>query len=219
MSPSVNDSLPVQISDRTVGLLCLAILMALVVRTIIVYQATGRFPIRIKRSDSLDDFIQYILIVVLVSYSVNLVLMRLPSWLSATPGTSLTLLYEAAGPFTALESPIVRLAGIVIAGIGLAVGALAQHQMGTNWRVGIDRGSQTEFVQHGLFAVARHPIYLALVGIGVGVFLAMPSALTCAGLAVLVTTLGIQARLEEAYMSERHGEVYQHYLKKTPRWL
>jgi protein-S-isoprenylcysteine O-methyltransferase Ste14 len=219
MSRFVTEDFPLHISDRGVGLLCVAILIALVVRTIIVYRSTRRFPIRIKRSDRLDDFIHYILIGVFASFFVNLVLMRLPSWLSAPPGSSLALLYEAAGPFTALESPIVRLAGFVIAGIGLAVGALAQHQMGTNWRVGIDRGSQTEFVQHGLFAVARHPIYLAFVGIGVGVFLAMPSALTCAGLAVLVTTLGIQARLEEAYMSERHGEVYRHYLKRTPRWL
>ena len=219
MSPLVTQDFRLDISDRGVGLFCVAILIALVVRTILVYRSTQRFPIRIKRSDSLDDFIHYILIGVFASFFVNLVLMRLPLWLSATPGSSLALLYEATGPFTALESPLVRFAGLVIAGIGLAVGALAQHQMGTNWRVGIDRDSQTEFVQHGLFAVARHPIYLAFIGIGAGVFLAMPSALTCAGLAVLVTTLGIQARLEEAHMSERHGEVYQHYLKKTPRWL
>ena len=219
MSPLVAQDFPLHISDRVVGLLCVAILIALVVRTILVYRSTQRFPIRIKRSDRLDDFIHYILIGVFASFFVNLVLMRLPSWLSATPGTSLARWYEAAGPYTALESPFVRLAGLVIAGIGLAVGALAQHQMGSNWRVGIDRGSQTEFVQHGLFAVARHPIYLAFIGIGAGMFLAMPSALTCAGLAVLVTALGIQARLEEAHMSERHGEVYRDYLKKTPRWL
>lgn len=208
-----------QISDRGVGLLCLAILVALVARTIIVYRATHRFPIRLKPTDSIDDFIHFVLVAVVTLFFVNLVLMRLPSWLSAAPGTSFYFLYEAAGPFTALEGPLVRLAGVAIAGVGLAVGALAQHQMGASWRVGIDRGSETDFVRHGLFSVARHPIYLAFIGVGAGLFLAMPSALTCAALAVLVATLGIQARLEEAFMSERHGDDYRAYLKTTPRWL
>lgn len=219
MSAPATEVFSLQVSDRGVGLLCLAILIALVVRTLIVYRASHRFPIRIKPSDSVDDFIHFVLVAVFASFFVNLVLMRLPSWLSAAPGTSLYGLYMAAGPFTALEGPPLRLAGMVIAAVGLAVGAVAQHQMGTNWRVGIDRGSKTDFVQHGLFAVARHPIYLAFIWVGAGLFLAMPSALTCAALAVLVAILGIQARLEEAFMSERHGEAYRAYLMTTRRWL
>ena len=211
--------LSIEISDRGVGLLCLAILIALVVRTALVYRATGRFPIRIKPSDSVDDYLHFVLVAVLAGFFVNLVLLRLPSWLAAAPGTTLAALYDIAGPFAVLEQPAVRLVGVVVAAVGLALGALAQHQMGASWRVGIDRDTPTDFVRHGLFAVARHPIYLAFIGVGAGLFLAMPSALTAAALAVMIVTLGVQARLEEAFMRTRHGEAYAAYLETTRRWL
>lgn len=209
----------IEIPDRGVGLLCLAILIALVARTVLVYRSTGRFPIRIKSSDSVDDYLHFVLVTVFATFFVNLILLRLPAWLAAAPGTALGGVYGLVGPFTMLEQPLVRLIGVIVAGVGLVLGALAQHQMGASWRIGIDHETQTDFVQHGLFAVARHPIYLAFTGVGAGLFLAMPSALTAAALAVMIVTLGIQARLEEAFMHARHGDAYATYLKTTRRWL
>ena len=83
--------LSIEVSDRGVGLLCLAILIALVVRTTLVYRATGRFPIRIKPSDSVDDYLHFVLVAVLAGFFVNLVLLRLPSWLAAAPGSMLAV--------------------------------------------------------------------------------------------------------------------------------
>lgn len=207
------------IPDRWVGLFCLAILLALALRTLLVYRRTGRFPIRLDRGDTIDGVVRMTFAGVALLFAVNLLLLRVPSWLGAEPGSELAALYDAAGRLEWLEAAPVRAAGFLLAGAGLVIGALAQHQMGTNWRVGIDHDSQTSIVSHGLFAYARHPIYLGFLAVVVGVFLMMPTALTLAAVAMLVVALAVATRMEEAFMLERHGEAYRAYLDATPRWL
>lgn len=207
------------IPDRWVGLVCLAILLALTARTVVVYRATGRFPVRLDRADTIDGIVRTAFGCVAGLFLLNLLLLRVPSWISAEPGSAFASLYDFAGRITWLETTPVRAAGLILAGVGLLSGALAQHQMGASWRVGIDHDSQTGLVTHGLFAFARHPIYLGFLAVDVGMFLAMPTALTLAAVAMLFVAIAIAMRLEEAFMLERHGDAYRAYIAKTPRWL
>lgn len=213
--PSAHFTIP----DRWVGLFCLAILFALAVRIMLVYRETGRFPVRLDRPDTVDGIVRLSFAAVASLFAVNLLLLRLPSWLSAEPGTAFAALYDTAGRIEWLETPAARAAGFLLAGAGLVIAALAQHQMGKNWRVGLDHESQTSIVADGLFAYARHPIYIGFLAVDIGVFLMMPTALTLAAVAMLVVALAVAARTEEAFMLERHGEPYRAYLERTPRWL
>lgn len=207
--------------DRMVGLFGLAVVLALTARTLIVYRRTGKFPIRIHVADTAHDFIHAMIAVVFAMFFVNIVLMRLSGWLGMRGGIAdaSDIFYRYAVPFEAMNVAGYRQAGLAAAVLGLVVAALAQHQMGASWRIGIDREDETEMVRHGLYRHSRHPIYLGFMLIGVGLFFAMPSALSLVGMVQMITILMIQARLEEEFMLARHGSRYRAYLDSTRRWI
>ncbi|MBU1211799.1 MAG: isoprenylcysteine carboxylmethyltransferase family protein [Alphaproteobacteria bacterium] len=207
------------IGDKWVARFGLVVLVLLVVRTALVFRATGRFPIRFHRTDTAHGFVHLVLAGVLVAFALNLSLLRLPAWLSLQPTDALAGVYAYAGPLQAMQAGEIRLAGFLVAGLGLGLVVVAQHQMGSSWRVGIDWDHATQLVTRGLFQRARHPIYFGFVLLGAGLFLVMPSALSAAAATVLAVVLGIETRLEEEFMLSRHGETYRQYYARTRRWI
>ncbi|KUO57860.1 MAG: hypothetical protein APF80_09310 [Alphaproteobacteria bacterium BRH_c36] len=207
------------IGDKWVSRFGLVVLVLMVVRTALVFRATGRFPIRIHGTETAHGFVHLVLAGIALAFAINIVLLRLAAWLSLEPADGLAGAYEMTGPLTALQTGEIRLAGLLMAVFGLVLGAVAQHQMGRSWRVGIDRDHPTDLVTTGLFERARHPIYFGFGLLGIGLFLAMPSALSAAAAAVLIAVLGIEARLEEEFMLSRHGETYRQYYARTRRWI
>lgn len=207
------------IDDKWVGRLGLLILGVLVARTLLVYRATGRFPVRFNDTSTAHGFNHAVLFAVIVAFAANLILMRLPRWLSREPVGDFGNLYDITGPLISLQLDAVRLAGLILSTLALCLAGFAQHQMGSSWRIGLDTGHKTDLVTSGLFRSARHPIYFALILLGLGLFLAMPSALTGAALAVLVVVLSIQTRLEEEFLRASHGESYKAYYARTRRWI
>jgi protein-S-isoprenylcysteine O-methyltransferase Ste14 len=103
----------------------------------------------------------------------------------------------------------------------LALGWLlvAQAQMGTAWRVGIDKGQATPLVQHGLFARSRNPIFLSMRMALLGLVLVAPSAATLVLLVAGELLMQVQVRLEEQHLAGLHGERYAAYCKRVRRWL
>ena len=85
--------------------------------------------------------------------------------------------------------------------------------------VGIDTQRRTELVQHGLFAISRNPIFLAMRVNLLGLFLISPSA---ASLAILVAgeiLMQVQVRLEEQHLLNMHPTLYASYQQNVRRWL
>ncbi|MCH9765218.1 MAG: isoprenylcysteine carboxylmethyltransferase family protein, partial [Alphaproteobacteria bacterium] len=107
--------------------------------------------------------------------------------------------------------------GLILAYGGLIWSVVAQAQMGKYWLAGID--ADNTLVQHGLYSISRHPIYIGFMAIALGLFLAVPNVLSlfCALLTFIM--LSIEARLEEQFLIARDGEPYRAYLKRTRRWL
>ncbi len=69
--------------------------------------------------------------------------------------------------------------------------------------------------QRGAYAAVRHPIYGAILLIAIGWSLAL-SPLGLIPTALLALVFDLKARLEEAWLSERHPE-YAAYRARTPR--
>jgi len=70
--------------------------------------------------------------------------------------------YQRLVPIPYLEVNILRIIGLGLASIALVWIVLAQTQMRTSWRMGIDRNTTTVLVVHGLFSRSRNPIYLGV---------------------------------------------------------
>lgn len=96
---------------------------------------------------------------------------------------------------------------------------MAQAQMGESWRIGIDHEHQTALVRTGVFGLSRNPIFLGMTITLVGLFLAIPNALTALTFLTGVVLIHIQVRLEEEFLAQNHGQEYCQYKQQVRRWL
>ena len=101
------------------------------------------------------------------------------------------------------------LAGAAVAVAAVVLVAVAQLQMGSSWRIGVDLGERTELVRTGLYTEIRNPIYTGMVAFAVGQALLLPSGWTVA--AVVAMTVGVQIQVravEEPYLVVAHGPAF-----------
>lgn len=109
-------------------------------------------------------------------------------------------------------------------GVGLAIGGIlfafvAQLQMGDAWRLGIDRSTTTEIINHGLYRYSRNPIYLGVLVATLGFFLFLPSAASFGLLIANYLGLEVKIRLEEKFLETNRSEAYETYRSSVRRWL
>jgi protein-S-isoprenylcysteine O-methyltransferase Ste14 len=123
------------------------------------------------------------------------------------------------GPWTILNTQALTYIGWALLIASLIWLVIAQAQMGSSWRIGIDDKHRTELVQHGLFTRSRNPIFLAMRVNLLGLFLIFPSAMTAALLVAGEILMQVQVRLEEQHLAKLHGAAYDAYRAKVRRWL
>lgn len=124
------------------------------------------------------------------------------------------------GPISVLNVPALRLLGVAVLIGSLVLVRIAQSEMGRSWRLGFDLAAPpTELITSGLFSRTRNPIYLGMVGLGLGVFTVLPNAVTLTVAALTVLILQTRVLVEEGYLLAKHGEAYSAYCRATPRWL
>ncbi len=112
----------------------------------------------------------------------------------------------------------VGLAGLLLCASGILLIAIAQHQMGASFRIGID-DARTALVSRGLFRRVRNPIYSGLLALLLGVTLVIPCAASVLlGLAA-ATAIAIHTRLEERHLLSQHGESYRAYAAGVGRFV
>ncbi len=127
--------------------------------------------------------------------------------------------YRYLVPIEWLEHPALVAAGLGLLGLALVWVVVAQSQMGTSWRIGIDDENRTELVTGGVFRWSRNPIFLGIRTVLLGLFLVLPSALTLATWILGDFLIRIQVRLEEEHLTALHGGEYESYKERTRRWL
>ena len=114
----------------------------------------------------------------------------------------------------------VRWAGAAVAAVGVALTLSAQLSMGDSWRIGVDETERTDLITTGAFALARNPIFTAMLVTAVGLALMVPNLVAMVGLAALVVALEVQVRLvEEPYLRSTHGASYDDYASRVGRFV
>lgn len=162
-------------------------------------------PITFGHSDSAHDYLGRVFRIVTIAVAV------LTSMWAFVPAA-----LQALGPLPLGEGA--RLVGLGLLGVATAWIAAAQVQMGRSWRIGIDP-APTALVTTGLFRLSRNPVFVGMLGMLAGLFLALPIAPTLALLAVGLVAFPVQVRHEEKHLLRLHGDAYERYRASVRRWL
>ena len=182
--------------------------LAVVLRGFVVYLQTGRNPLVVPRDDGAVRYVDRALKRVFAGITAVVALQAFaPAHL------------ERLAPITALAHPVAEQTGWTLLWVSLGWTVVAQAQMGLSWRIGIDPLAPAGLVRGGLFRLSRNPILLAMRLMLLGLFLVLPNAATLALMVAGELLLQFQVRLEEAHLSQLHGDVYKTYATTVRRWL
>ena len=124
------------------------------------------------------------------------------------------------GPVRYLDCTAVRIAGTVLAVIGIGMVTVAQSGMGASWRPTVDYTERTELVRTGLFAVIRNPIFTFIIVTAAGMALMTPNVIAMAGVVALWFGIELHVRrVEEPYLRWAHGDAYRDYTARVGRFV
>ena len=118
-----------------------------------------------------------------------------------------------------VSSQPVKLIGVALVSLGLAIFAMAYVSFGDSWRVGFDVKSPGALVTGGIFSISRNPIYLSLDLWFIGIFLINGTLIFLIFAALAVAAMHWQIRQEEAFLSNLYGQPYRDYCTRTGRYV
>jgi protein-S-isoprenylcysteine O-methyltransferase Ste14 len=132
------------------------------------------------------------------------------AFVTFVPPIAFTILMIAA-VHIAPWSPL-RIAGVVMTVVGLAMLTVARLQLGNSFSV---TPQAKRLVTHGLYSRIRHPVYIFgwFVISGLVLYLNQPEFLLL--LAILVPLQVARARAEERVLQQHFGEEYTRYRAAT----
>ena len=177
-------------------------------RSYLVWRQTGINPYKLGDTDSAHDFIGLLFRLMMIVTAAALAIYTVSD-----------AAYQYLAPLMWLQYPTVAAVGLVLLIAAFLWVWAAQMQMGKSWRIGIDPNSRTDLVQSGLFAVSRNPIFLGMRALLLGLFLALPNAVTLTIWILGDALMQIQVRLEEEHLAQMHGDVYSDYCRRVRRWI
>lgn len=117
------------------------------------------------------------------------------------------------------ESTPLKIVALLLLGLSLLLHALGLRGLGSSWRVGTSRDHPGALVTHGIYAFSRNPILLGLILYALSVWLTYPNPLLLTTLGVVLATVHVQVRREEAFLSRQHGSAYAAYRKRVGRYV
>ena len=118
-----------------------------------------------------------------------------------------------------LPSPL-RIAGALIAFVGVAAFITAVVQMRDSWRAGVPTEDKTDLVTGGIFGISRNPAFLGfdLVYLGILLMFFNYALLVASLFAAVMIHLQI-VNVEEEFLLKAFGENYLEYKKRVNRYL
>ena len=112
----------------------------------------------------------------------------------------------------------VAILGWLFIACGTVITVMAQSQMGTAWRIGID-DRPTDLITNGLFLLSRNPIFSGMILTLVGAVLIAPAVWSILFASITILLITLQTRFEEKHLVELHGEKYITYARQVGRFL
>lgn len=111
-----------------------------------------------------------------------------------------------------------RIAGLIIATVGVMIFGLSVYTMRDSWRAGIPESDRTKMVSEGIYSISRNPAFcgfdLTYIGILLMFFNIPLLVFTC----FAIFTLHLQILQEEKYLEKVFGIEYREYRRKVFRY-
>ncbi len=103
---------------------------------------------------------------------------------------------------------------------GITTMIIAQWQMGTAWRFGVDETEQTDLVTRGLYSLVRNPIYSGVFLFGISLLVLLPHVYMLFFLILAYLSIELQVRfVEEPHLHRLHGAAYEKYANQAGRYF
>jgi protein-S-isoprenylcysteine O-methyltransferase Ste14 len=118
------------------------------------------------------------------------------------------------------RTPALGVLGDVLAVAGVAFAIWARLTLGRNWSgliVSVREGQG--LVQHGPYAIVRHPIYTGFISALIGTALTIGTLASWLGVAAGVVALLIRAEIEDRMMAAEFGEAHAAYRARTRKLI
>lgn len=183
-------------------------LVAFVWPSVRIYRRTGINPVVFGNTDTAHDLTGRMFKVTLALVPVSIICY----WAGADT-------YRLLLPVTYLDTAMAHIIGAILCLTSFVWTVIAQRQMDSSWRIGIDTEHATGLVTKGLFRFSRNPVFLGMILTLTGFFLLLPNALTLLILGTGYVLIQVQIRLEEAFLLTRHGNSYLQYKAAVRRLL
>lgn len=116
-------------------------------------------------------------------------------------------------------SQIIRIAGLVLFGIGICFFIIAMVTMRNSWRAGIPDKDKTELVTAGIYQISRNPAFLGFDLTYVGACLAFGNTLLFITAALSIIMIHLQILEEEKFLEKTFGNKYLTYKEKVGRYF
>lgn len=114
----------------------------------------------------------------------------------------------------------VRIVGVLVAAVGVAVFIISVLTMRDSWRAGVSKTDKTELVTKGIYKISRNPAFLGFDLMYLGILLMFFNLVLyiVSLFAMLIFHLQI-VNVEEEFLLEAFGDEYLRYKKKVCRYI
>lgn len=126
---------------------------------------------------------------------------------------------DRRGVLTFSGAAWLRWAGFLLYAGGSVILVAALKALGKQYSGYITIQDEHRLVQHGIYGVIRHPIYLRALMVSVGLPLVFRSWLVVALIPLIVLFIAPRIRSEERLLAEEFGEEFEAYRRRTWRLL
>lgn len=113
------------------------------------------------------------------------------------------------------HSPLIQIAGSVIAVAGLVVAIMGRKKLADNWSSNIEIKEGHELVTSGIYGYVRHPIYTGMLFMGLGTWLVSGRFSAFFFFAILTAFMLFKVREEEELMTTYFPNEYPEYKKRV----
>jgi protein-S-isoprenylcysteine O-methyltransferase Ste14 len=136
-------------------------------------------------------------------------------------GLSIYLAMSGGNPgrLNLLPAGIALFIGLLLMFANLLTGLASLKDLGDSWRIGVIEEQQTQLIESGIYRFTRNPYFVAYLLMFAAYTILLQNiillALSCVGFG-MVHAMVLK---EEKYLAKTHGETYQQYRQRVPRYF